>query len=91
MEDYEASQERQAVGGEVRAVDHEHPLNAVELEVLGQGHAQLGGQAENDPGDDGDHPERQGFLQQLRLAPALPRPAAEDVAHARADDRREAA
>jgi hypothetical protein len=91
MEDYEASQERQAVGGKVRAVGDEHPADAADLERLGQGHAQLGGQAEDDPGAHGDQPERQGFLQQLRLALALPRPAAEDVAHACADDRREAA
>jgi hypothetical protein len=91
MEDYEASQERQAVGGEVHRVGDEHPLDAVGPDRPGQGHAQLGGQAEDDPGTHGDQPERQGLLQQLGPALALPRPAAQDVAHGCADDGREAA
>lgn len=91
MEDKEAPQEGQAVGGEVGAVGDEHPLDTADLDILGQGHAQLRGQAQDDPRTHGDQPEWQGFLQQLRLTLAFPRPAAQHVAHTRADDRREAA
>jgi len=91
VENHEASEERQAVGGEVRAVGDEHPPDAADLEILGHGHAQLGGQAEDDPGAHRDQPERQGFPEQLRPALTLPGPAAQDVADASADDRREAA
>jgi hypothetical protein len=88
VKDQEPGREREAVGQEIDAADHDRLLDAMHLHCLGQGDAKVGGHAEHDPGADRHQPERQGFPEQMRPALALPGPAAEDVAHGRADDRR---
>jgi hypothetical protein len=87
VEDREAGKERHAVGYQVGAVNDEDPLPVGVPHLQRPDAGVVTGQAEHGPGPQGHQPERQGLLQQVRLALALPCPAAQHVAHRCPDDR----
>ena len=91
MEDHEPREERHAVAGQVDAVHDRLPLDAVQVHRRGHVDAELGRQAKYQPRADRDQPEGERLPQHVRPAFALPGPAAQHVAHNRADDPRRSA
>ena len=94
MEDHESREERHAVRREVARVHEEHPRGMRHPHPQGLLVRVLGRQGQHDRGADRYSPEGQGLPDQARLALALPRPAAQDVADRRpgepGGDRRDA-
>src|ERR1700722_884626 len=88
MEDHEPECERHDVGREVHEVDDQHVLDPVVQAHPGREVvAELGRQREDHPHHGRDHPDREGLAEHVRLALALPGPAAQHVADGRAAER----
>jgi len=88
VENHEPRGERYAVRHEVGDVYEEHPHRMRETHPQGLLVRELRRQRQHDRGTDGDGAERQGLPDQVRPAPTLPRPAAQDVADRRAGEPR---
>jgi hypothetical protein len=84
MEDHEAGYERHAVRRQVPALGEQHLVEAVQAQVARLFGDDLAGHRENDPDADRDRHERQGLLEQVRPAFALPGPPADQVTYDRA-------
>jgi hypothetical protein len=84
VEDQEPDDEGDAVSREIQPLGEQDLLGAVQAETSCPGMSELAGTGQHDPDAQGDHPERQGLLEQVRPAFALPGPPADDVAHGRA-------
>src|SRR5215470_1520508 len=81
MEDQEPNNERQAVRRQVEALGEQHLVEAVQAHVARLHGGELAGRGQDDPHADRDRHERQGLLEQVRPAPALPRPPADQVTY----------
>ena len=86
MEDREPDEECHAVGGEVQALGEQHLVEALQAQDVRLMGRELARRGQDGPDADGDRNERQGLLEQVRLAPALPGPPADQVAHGRAGE-----
>ncbi len=84
MEDQEPDDEGHAVGRQVQALGEHNLLDPVQAEDACLVVSELAGERQDHADAEGDHHEREGLLEQVGPAPALPRPPADHVAHGRA-------
>ncbi len=86
MKDREPEEECHAVSGEVQALGKQHLVEAGQAQDVRLMGRELARRGQDGPDADGDRNERQGLLEQVRPAPALPSPPADQVAHGRAGE-----